>query len=135
MTLTLFLKTAMIWVIIAIFAVINGLFRESVLSPHFGESVALPASGITLSIIIFTIIYLSFKLFGKNEYRTYLYIGIQLVTMTLIFEFFFGHYVIGKSWSELLQVFNILKGDLFTIALLVSLFSPILVAKIKRELP
>lgn len=125
----------MIWVIIAIFAVINGLFRESTLSPHFGESVALPASGITLSIIIFTIIYLSFKLFGKNEYRTYLYIGIQLVTMTLIFEFLFGHYVIGKSWSELLQVFNILKGDLFTIALLVSLFSPLLVAKIKRELP
>lgn len=133
MTLHLFLKAAMIWLIIAIFAIINGIFRESILVPYFGKSVALPASGITLSIIIFTITYLSFKLISKNKYFTYLYIGIQFVTMTLVFEFFFGHYVIGKSWSELLQVFNLLEGDLFIIALLISLLSPLLVAKIKKE--
>lgn len=133
MTLNLFLKVAMIWFIIVIVAVINGIFRESILVPYFGEAVALPASGITLAIIIFIIIYLSFKLFGKNKYLSYLYIGIQFVTMTLVFEFIFGHYVIGKSWSELLQVFNILEGDLFILALLVSLLSPLLVAKIKKR--
>lgn len=133
MTLNLFLKVAMIWFIIVIVAVINGIFRESILVPYFGEAVALPASGITLAIIIFIIIYLSFKLFGKNKYLSYLYIGIQFVTMTLVFEFVFGHYVIGKSWSELLQVFNILEGDLFILALLVSLLSPLLVAKIKKR--
>jgi len=133
MTLNLFLKVAMIWFIIVIVAVINGIFRESILVPYFGEAVALPASGITLAIIIFMIIYLSFKLFSKNKYLSYLYIGIQLVTMTLVFEFVFGHYVIGKSWSELLQVFNILEGDLFILALLVSLLSPLLVAKIKKR--
>jgi hypothetical protein len=134
MTFNLFLKAAVIWFIIAIFAVINGIFRESIITPYFGEAVALPTSGITLSIIIFTITYYSFKLFDKNKYRTYLYIGIQWVTMTLIFEFVFGHYVIGKSWSELLHVFNILEGNLFIIALLASFFSPLLVARIKREL-
>lgn len=133
MTLNLFLKVAMIWFIIVIVAVINGIFRESILVPYFGEAVALPASGITLAIIIFIIIYLSFKLFGKNKYLSYLYMGIQFVTMTLVFEFVFGHYVIGKSWSELLQVFNILEGDLFILALLVSLLSPLLVAKIKKR--
>lgn len=132
MSLNIFLKTAMIWFIIAIFAIINGIFRESVLSPYLGETVALPTSGITLAIIIFTITYISFRLFGKNKYLTYLYIGIQFVTMTLVFEFIFGHYVIGKSWSELLQVFNIFEGNLFIIALLSSLFSPFLVAKIKK---
>ncbi|MGB5506270.1 MAG: hypothetical protein WBM70_06270 [Sulfurovum sp.] len=132
MSLNIFLKTAMIWFIIAIFAIINGIFRETVLAPYLGESVALPASGITLAIIIFTITYISFKLFGKNKYLTYLYIGIQFATMTLVFEFIFGHYVIGKSWSDLLQVFNIFEGNLFIIALLSSLFSPLLVAKIKK---
>lgn len=132
MTLNIFLKATIIWFIIAIFAIINGIFRESVLTPYFGEAVALPVSGITLAIIIFTIIYLFFKLFSKNNYRTYLYIGIQFVGMTLIFEFVFGHYVIGKSWTELLQVFNIFEGNLFIITLLVSLFSPLLVAKIKK---
>lgn len=133
MTFILFFKASMIWFIIAVFAIINGIFRENVLVPYLNEAIALPISGITLSIIIFTITYLSLYVFGKNEYLTYLYIGIQWMTMTLMFEFVFGHYVIGKTLSELLEVFSILEGNLFIIVLLISLFSPLLVAKIKRE--
>ena len=134
MTLNIFLKTAMLWFVIALFAIINGIFRENVLAPYLGETVALPVSGVNLSMIIFTIMYLSIHMFGKNKYRTYLYIGIQLVTMTLLFEFIFGHYVLKNSWSELLQVFNILEGNLFIIALLVSFASPLLAANIKKQL-
>jgi len=133
MSVYLFLKAAMIWFIMAIFAVINGMIRENIFVPYFGEANALPISGITLSIIIFTIAYLSFGLFGKNRYLTYLYIGIQWVTMTLTFEFIFGHFVTGKSLQELLQVFNILEGNLFIVTLLVSLFSPILVSLMRKE--
>jgi hypothetical protein len=133
MSLYLILKAAMIWFIIAIFAIANGIFRESFLEPYLGEVVALPVSGITLSIIIFTITFFSFKLIENNASMTYLYVGIQWIVMTLLFEFIFGHYVIGKSWSELFQVFNILKGNLFIVALLVSLFSPIIVSHIRKE--
>ena len=132
MSVYLFLKAILIWFVTAIFAVMNGIVRENIFIPYLGESAALPVSGITLSIIIFAITYLSFDLFGKNGYLSYLYIGMQWVVMTLVFEFIFGHYVIGKSWSELLQVFNILGGNLFILALLVSLFSPILVSFIRK---
>lgn len=134
MTLNIFLKTAMLWFVIALFAIVNGIFRESILAPYLGETVALPVSGVILFIIIFTIMYLSIHIFGKNKYHTYLYIGIQLVTITLLFEFIFGHYVLKNSWSELLQVFNILEGNLFIIALLVSFTSPLLAANIKNQL-
>ncbi len=134
MTFTLFLKAALIWFIIALLAIVNGLFRESILVPYCGQSIALPSSGIMLSMIILTITYFSFKLFEKNNSLTYFLIGIQWVSMTLLFEFVFGHYVVGKSWSELLQVFNILEGNLFSVVLLISLFSPTLVAKLKRQL-
>jgi hypothetical protein len=132
MSFFLLLKTAMIWFIIAVFAVANGIFREKILAPYLGEMLAVPLSGITLSIIIFTITYLCFNLLSNNKSLVYLYIGIQWVIMTLVFEFVFGHFIIGKSWSELLQVFNILEGNLFTLALLSSLFSPILVSLIKK---
>jgi hypothetical protein len=122
----------MIWFIIAFFAVANGIFREKILAPYLGEMLAVPLSGITLSIIIFTVTYLCFNLLSNNKSLVYLYIGIQWVIMTLVFEFVFGHFVIGKSWSELLQVFNILEGNLFTLALLSSLFSPKLVSLIKK---
>lgn len=132
MSVYLFFKAAIVWFVIAFFAVLNGIFREHVLKPCLGETLALPLSGITLSIIIFTITLLSFRLFDKNSSRTYLYIGIQWVSMTLLFEYIFGHYVIGRSWLNLLEVFNILKGDLFIVALLTSLFSPLLVSLIKK---
>ncbi|MCO4845759.1 MAG: hypothetical protein KC427_07045 [Sulfurovum sp.] len=131
MSFILFLKTGTIWFIIATLAVVNGVFRESILTPNFGQNIALPTSGIILSIIIFMVTYVSFKLFGKNDYQTYFLIGVQWVLMTLIFEFLFGYYVAEKTWSDLFQVFNIMQGDLFILVLLVSLFSPILVGKIK----
>lgn len=121
----------MIWLVIAVFAVINGAFRESVLVPSFGQSVALPISGLSLSIIVFMVTYFSLTLFRVKSHRSYLFIGVQWVLMTLIFEFVFGHYVAGKSWADILQTFNLLEGDLFIGVLLVSGISPLLVAKIK----
>lgn len=134
MTVNLFLKTSMIWLIIALLAIINGLFRENVLVGMIGPNMAVPVSGITLSMIVLIVTYVSFPLFGKHHALTYFVIGLQWVLMTLLFEFIFGHYVMGKSWFSLLQVFDIMKGDLFIIVLIVSLFSPLLVAKIKKIL-
>lgn len=63
----------------------------------------------------------------------YLYIGTQLVIMTLIFEFIFGHFVIGKSWKELFQVFNIFDRNQFILALLASLFSSMLASLLIKK--
>lgn len=134
MTISLMLKAAMIWFVIAIFAILNGIFRESILLPTIGQPYALPVSGLCLSTIIFIITYISFPFFAKNNYLSYLLMGVQWVLMTLIFELLFGHYIFGKSWSTLLQVFNIMQGDLFILALLASLVSPLVVAKIKGAL-
>lgn len=132
MTFPLFLKTSMIWFVIVILAIVNAIFRETVLVSLLGQNIALPLSGILLSLIVFIVTYLSSPLFGKNNILIYFLMGLQWVVMTLLFEFLFGYYVIGKSWSSFLQVFNIMKGDLMILVLLVSLFSPILVAKIKN---
>lgn len=133
MTVRIFIKASMIWLIIALLAVVNGIFRETVLVSVVGQNIALPVSGMLLSVIVFIVTYLSFPLFGKHNNTAYFLIGLQWVFMTLIFEVFFGHYMMEKSWSEILQVFNIMKGNLFSIVLIVSLFSPLLVAKIKMK--
>ncbi|MBT8118761.1 MAG: hypothetical protein KJN89_03495 [Gammaproteobacteria bacterium] len=131
MTAGIIFKAASIWFILALLAMVNGLFRDNVLVPSIGQSLALPVSGIVLCTIIFAATFISFPIFGNSESMTYLLIGMQWVLMTLIFEFVFGHYVFGKSWLDILQVFNVMKGNLFIMVLLASLVSPILVAKIK----
>lgn len=134
MTTILFFKASAIWIIIVLLAIGNGIFRESILVPAMGQNAALPISGISLSCIVFIVTYLAFPFFAKQNTQAYFLIGLQWVLMTLLFEFVFGHYVIGKPWPIIFQVFNIMKGDLFVIVLLTCLISPPIVAKIKSAI-
>ncbi|MGB5706007.1 MAG: hypothetical protein WBM41_04195 [Arenicellales bacterium] len=134
MTVSLFFKSLSMWVIIALCAIANGVFRENILAPVLGKTLALPMSGLSLSIAIFIVTNLSFSLINGNDKLTYILIGLQWVLLTLFFEFVFGHYVVGKSWTSIFEVFNIVKGDLFLVVLVIILVSPLLVAMIKGEL-
>lgn len=131
MTIILVTKATAVWLIIALLAFANGVLRETILEPLPGANVALPLSGILLSVIIFFVTYLVFSFFGNQNSVTYLFIGGQWLLMTLFFEFIFGYYVFGQSLGEIFQVFNVLKGNLFIIALISSLISPYSVARIK----
>jgi hypothetical protein len=129
--MSVILKATGIWLLIVVAAIINGLLREKLVAPMLGIETALPISGVTLSIVIFLFSLMSVSFIGSSETKTYLFIGIYWVLLTLSFEFLFGHYVVGKSWHELMQVFNIQKGDLFLVVLFVTAFSPWLSAIIR----
>lgn len=129
MSLILLLKASAVWMLIAVLAVGNGVLRDTVVAPMVGRGIALPLSGIILSLIVIAATYVSFDFLAERSPGGLWLVGIQWVVMTLLFEFTFGHFVAGKTWTELLQTFNVLKGDLFTLVLLVSLAAPFFVAK------
>ena len=134
MTITLVIKAAGIGVIIAVFAMANGVLREKLLVPNIGNTKALPMSGMTLSLLVFLITYFSIPALRKHTGTTFIFIGSQWVLMTILFEIVFGHCVAKKSWKELAQVLNVFKGDLFTLVLLSSLLSPYLTAGLRGML-
>jgi len=125
------IKAIGIWFIIVILAIFNGAIREKLLTPNIGSSIALPLSGLLLSILIVLVAFVTMPFFGSSESKTYIYIGVIWVLLTLSFEFLFGHYIAGKPWHEIIQVLNIKKGDLFIVALFVTLISPWLSAKLR----
>jgi len=47
-------------------------------------------------------------------------IGLLCASLTLLFEFVFGHFTAGKVWKKIIIVFNLKKGDLFILVLLAS---------------
>lgn len=132
MTSRLFYRAALIWLLIAVLAIANGALRDIVFAPLLGRSTALPLSGITLSIIVLAVTHLSFHFINARTVAARWMIGMQWVAMTLLFEFGFGYFVIGKSWGELLQTFNVLEGNLFLLVIFVSLIAPTFIARIKR---
>lgn len=123
-------KAIWVWLIIVVVAIVNGVFREYVLMPSVGVTVALPLSGMLLASLIFLITLMSISYFDSSEPKVYIYIGIFWVALTLSFEFLFGYFVIGKSWQDIMQVFSMEKGDLFIPVLFIAAISPWVAVKL-----
>jgi hypothetical protein len=126
-----FIKSIGIWLIIVLAAILNGFIREKALMPIFGIQASLPLSGITLSLLILIIAYFLVPLIGKHHGRVFFFIGVLWVGLTLAFEYLFGHFVLGKSWAEINDVFNLKDGNLFVVAVFISAAAPWLVAKLR----
>ena len=123
------LKALGLWFYILLFAILNGTVREAVLVPLLGQNTALPLSGVTLSLVIF-IVSLAFirSLNIATASRAWL-VGAFWLTLTLAFEFLFGHYVLGVSWDDLLASFSPGNGNLWLVVLFSTLCSPFMAGK------
>lgn len=124
-----FCKATGIWILMALTAILNGVLRETVLVSMLGTQTALPVSGMLLTVLVFLVTLILIPVIGRSDTKTYLRIGIYWLLLTLSFEFLFGHYIAGKPWLEILQVFNLKQGDLFSVVLLVTVFAPLIAAK------
>ena len=124
-------KSTGVWFLIVVAAVLNGLLREKVLVPFVGDGLALPLSGMILSVLVFLIAFIFVPFIGASVSKTSMLVGIWWVGLTLAFEFPFGHFVMGKPWHEILRVFNIQRGDIFIVVLIVTAVSPWLAARIR----
>ena len=123
--MTLFmLKAAGLWGLFVVLAIGNATLREKWVTPLLGQSAALPLSSVILSVSIFLTTLILIPKFGMKSRRPCRALGALWVSWTLAFEFLFGHYALGKSWSEILQVFNMARGNLMPLVLFTTALSP-----------
>ncbi|HSW56010.1 MAG TPA: hypothetical protein VLH59_13055 [Ignavibacteriaceae bacterium] len=108
----LYLKSFGIWFILAISAIAVATFRVGVLLPPFGEQTAHQLGTILYLIVQFLIIYFFIKKMKIKETKTLLGVGIFWVAITIIFEFVFGHFIMGHPWQKLFADYNLLNGRL-----------------------
>jgi hypothetical protein len=50
------------------------------------------------------------------------------VGLTVLFEFVFGHYVLGNSWDVLLADYRIWQGRLWSLVLISEAIAPVITA-------
>ncbi|WP_338733470.1 hypothetical protein [Mangrovimonas cancribranchiae] len=120
------------WFPMVLVAILNGLFREKVVANKFNELQAHQLS--TLSMIVFFGIYVwvLFKIWQPESTNQTLLIGLLWLVLTVIFEFLFGHYVVGHSWSKLLLDYNILKGRVWGLFLIWITVSPYVIYHLQK---
>jgi len=114
-----------IWVIFLILAIVNAIVRESIYAPRLGEDLGHAVSSIIAIIYTLAITYWFIDRIKADVIGTdLLWIGVLWLILTVIFEFGFGHYIMGRSWDYLLADYNILKGRLWSLVLLTMLIAP-----------
>ena len=128
---TLF-KSVGIWALFVVIALLNATLREQLLSPMIGQWLALPLSGILLSALIFLMTLIMVPFLDVNDALGFWLVGALWLLLTLVFEFCVDLYVVGKTWESLLEVFNVLEGDLFAMVLITTAVSPYITAKMRN---
>jgi len=126
----LYLKSLGIWFLLAISAIVVATFRIAVLLPQVGEQTAHQLGTILYLIVQFLIIYLFIRKMKIRDVKTLLLIGIFWAVITIIFEFVFGHYVIGHSWQKLFADYNLFNGRLWVLVLINNIVAPLISGKI-----
>lgn len=115
------------WFTMAILAIINGAIREKFINLHFGQHKGHVISSIIFCIVILLVTYIFVLLFATGyDFNAMIAIGIYWLTLTVAFEFIFGHYVAGHSWEKLLADYNIFNGRVWVLVLITTLVAPML---------
>jgi len=84
--------------------------------------------------VILVVTYLFLSNLKINYTKTdLLLIGALWLILTILFEFVFGHYVMGHSWNRLFADYNILKGRVWSFVLLTTFIAPLLIGSILQK--
>lgn len=131
MTKNLLIKTLLFWFVFTPVAILNGTIRVYVYQPWVGELLGHQISSIVGSLVFIGIIYL-FVRWNREQanFKNMFLVGLIWLILTIIFEFGFGHYVMGHSWEKLLFDYNFLAGRVWLLVLLTTLLGPVMVLKI-----
>ncbi|WP_440952649.1 hypothetical protein [Methanococcoides sp. FTZ1] len=120
----LYLYSLAVWVLLVFLAIINGISR-GLYVPYTGELLAHQMSSVIFSTVIFVVTYAFLKYSGVSGTSVqFIYVGLMWVSLTVSFEFLFGHFVVGHSWDRLLHDYNLLEGRIWLLVLIVTAISP-----------
>ena len=122
-------RAAAVWLLILVFAIVNGGLRQALLIPQLGEGWGRIASTAVLGGFIVAAAIVAMPWIGAKGASEGLQVGVVWTLLTLAFEFLAGHYLFGNSWEELLADYNLAKGRLWILVPLTTLMAPLLAAR------
>jgi len=118
------------WFTFPFVAILNGALREATYKKLVGD---LPAHQISTAtgIIFFGIIfYFIFRKWKIDTAKLAILIGLIWLSLTILFEFGFGHYIMGNPWEKLLQDYNLAEGRVWSLFLVWITIAPFVLYKI-----
>lgn len=123
-------RAAVLWFVILLLAIANGVLRERVLIPRLGVSGGLVLSGVLLGALIVIVAFIGVGWLGRRDARALLLVGAGWLLATLVFKFGFG-LARGKPLAEILAAWTFRDGNLWPLVLVVTALAPWLAGKLR----
>lgn len=118
------LKYSLAWIGLVIVAICNGAAREFLYRPLVGEQPAHQISTFTAMFLFGIYVWFLSGRWKIESARQAGHIGLIWLSLTITFEFFFGHFVMKHSWSTLFHDYNLLAGRLWILVLVFTTVVP-----------
>jgi hypothetical protein len=125
------LRGLIVWIALLVIAVLNGGVRDTWLSPRLGETPGRALSTLLLSGLILLVSWLTIRWIRPATAGEALGVGALWLVLTLVFEFLVGHYGFGKPWPELLADYDVRRGKIWVLVLVVTLLAPLWTARMR----
>jgi len=109
-------------------AIANGTFHSAVLFPHVGEQAGHVISTLALSLLILLTAWFTIGWIRPATLAAAVLVGFLWLSLTLMFEFGVGYYLFHRPWEHLIADYNLARGRVLILVLLVTLKAPFLAA-------
>jgi hypothetical protein len=119
------------WVGAPVLAIVNGAARELTYKDQVGDWAGNQISVAPLIVLLALYFWVLQRRWPLPTTRGALSVGASWVVLSVLFEFGFGHYVEGDSWSELLRNYDVAAGNLWILILLWILAGPAVVRAVQ----
>ena len=104
--------------------VLHGTLRELLLTPIVGPLVSHQVSSLTASLLIVFVTWFLVPWIHAATQRDQIRLGLAWLTLTVAFEFGFGHWAAGYCWSDLVADYNLSTGRLWILVLVATAVAP-----------
>ena len=111
-------KYLLVWFLLAFVAIANGMMRQYTYGRVLPELTAHQISTGTAILACTMLVWVVNRLWPIPAARQAWLIGACWLIMTVLFEFGFGHFVAGHSWTSLFADYNIFEGRLWSLFLI-----------------
>jgi hypothetical protein len=126
------LRGVVVWVCIIIVEVLHGVARTMLLAPVVGDFRARQIAVFTGSFLVVLVATSFIGWLRPASPREAACVGIVWLALTLTFEIVFGRFVVHASWSRIAADYNLLRGGLLPIGLLVLTAAPLIATRIRH---
>lgn len=118
------------WIPMVLIGILNGILRESTYGRYLSELRSHQISTATGIFLFGVYIGLLIHFWGFASSEQALTVGLIWVALTVVFEFIFGHFVAGQTWSKLLGDYNLFTGRLWGVLLLWLVLAPLVLYRV-----